>query len=346
MIKPTEFRDLIPGEIDPIIERLIARDWLITAFPVEGEELYNPAEFFKGTLQNNINYKVYLDLNILTYILDSIRLKPNNDRRDAIALVVFCQFCEINFEPELAICEKINYSKLFPDNIINEINLFRKIDNSDSKLLCKYALGKANSYTLSSHESIEDQTQLKQRLCEHDKLNELNSMYLLILKLVALDKENKSNNERLYEFISWMHSVFRDSLVATIFTLYLFSSKRIKNMLKYKSTASKEEKINQLKNMTWDLYFMNHFIRKWVNKNETDEILFASNDKVLRTVLKTAIKVNIHGSMDYLGEIYPEWKIFSKIKDDLKDKERTYLSEKWSPEYRDELIKEYERILL
>jgi hypothetical protein len=336
----------IPSEISKVIKRLIDRDWLVAPFKAQGEDLYNPAAYLYNIEIEKMNYKVYLDLNIFSYALASLK-KTTRDTRDAIALITFCQFCKIVFEPSLAIYEKINYRQEIPDSIINDLNLFRKIDSSQPYSLVQYALGQADAFNLNTDDFVEDRIRLKHELGKYKRLAEWDSMYLFVLKLVHLDKENnKETKEKLFEFISWMHGEFRYSLVATVFAQYLFSPERKRNMLKYKSSDSRDNKKKQLNNMTWDLYIMNWFFRRWENKNINDEFLIASNDKILKEVLMAAINIQTDTGMNYLRQNHPDWQAYFQKINSLSNTSRAYKSENWTPEYRSELIDRYETLLL
>jgi hypothetical protein len=120
-------------------------------------------------------------------------------------------------------------------------------------------------------------------------------------------------------------------------------------MIKYKTNDSKKQKLQQLRNMTWDLFIMNHYFRIWQNKKENEEILMASDDKVLNGLLKIGIRIQKKESFDEIKQyvdgddfktVTQSFEVFDKLDD------RMYLSNDWTPEYRKKLILEYEADLL
>lgn len=335
--------DYVPDEL---INSLIDRDWLVAPFKAQGIDLYNSANYLHNVEIEKINYIIYLDLNIFSYILSSLN-KSNKDTKDAISLVIFCQFCKILFEPGLALHEKINYRDEIPDSIIDELNLFRGIENTQPESLIQYALGQTTTFNLNTSNFIEDRSYYKREFSRYRRLTDWDSFYLYVLKLVHLDKENsKGTQAKLFDFIDWMHSEFMHSVIATVFALYLFSPERKKNMLKYKSNDLKENKKKQLDNMTWDIYLMDRFYRLRDGKNSNKEFLLASNDNVLKEVLVAVIRIQTDTGMDYLRQNHPDWQIYFQKINHLSDTGRVFGSENLTQEYRNELIERYENLLL
>ena len=101
--------------------------------------------------------------------------------------------------------------------------------------------------------------------------------------------------------------------------------------------------------MTWDLYIMNQFFRKWVGKEDADEFFFASDDKAFCELLRSAIKVQQVGDFSPLTQYlsksgYEVAEDFLKL--DESSVERVYKTKEWGPEYREKLIKSYEEKLV
>jgi hypothetical protein len=133
-----------PAYAQEIITRLIRKDWLVHCFDTENEyDIYNPAGYLKAAEFDGMEYTLRLDLNIYQYVLSAFRKSKKNDlHRDAIALMVFSRFSNIIVDPTLAIYEKLNYQKQCPDELIDDLVIFRRIDNSDMDDLAEFALGK------------------------------------------------------------------------------------------------------------------------------------------------------------------------------------------------------------
>ena len=119
-------------------------------------------------------------------------------------------------------------------------------------------------------------------------------------------------------------------------------------MMKFKTAQNTDERRRALWNMTWDLYIMNQFFRKWTGKTEKDEYIFASADNAFCQLLRSSIDVQKQESFDPLisNLTESEYKIAQRfLETDMNNVERVYLSESWKPEYRDSLIAQYENKL-
>ncbi|MGB6329934.1 MAG: hypothetical protein WBF48_13515 [Halarcobacter sp.] len=323
------------------------RDWIIHNFLLDdNQSFYSPGDIAYNYDVNNINYTIYLDTNIYQFIINSFKKEANQTSRDVIALIVFCQICNIQIEPKYAIYEKINYKKELAIEVIQDLNIFHKINNSSTKELIAYAIGKSDKYLLGDHVDIDIDT-MKEKLTRYDKLTEWDSMYLIMLACVSFSMKNISNEEKLKMFVNWMIKDFRQSLVGYIYAIVYFKCP-LKRMMKYKKAEKSEEKRKSISNMAWDLYIMNSFFRNWSDSKKESEFVYASDDKALRSLLRVAIDVQINGSFEPLEKIVPKsdynnvMKIWN-IK--VTEVERVYGSKKWTREYMTKLIESFEREL-
>lgn len=139
------------------------------------------------------------------------------------------------------------------------------------------------------------------------------------------------------------------SLVCTIYAMVLFGKKPLKKMMKYNSRQNSTERKKALWNMTWDLYMMNQFFKRWIGKDESDEFIFASDDKAFCELLRSAIKVQQRNDFSALipfltNSGYEQAKNFLNL--DMSNVDRVYTSDDWSPEYRNGMIGLYEEKLI
>jgi len=338
-----------PADFERIIESLRERSWIVTPFDVEEGELYNPAEYVYNEKVEGINYKLIVDRNLFSFILAAA--KKNNPKkiyREAIALIVFCQLADILIEPNMAVYEKIDYDRNNADEAVDELKLFYRIDNTRSEDLIAYILGTSKKVSPINLKNINSQ-EIKSKLLEHEWLAEWKSLYLIVLNLVYISEQKINNKDKMESFISWMVQDFRLSLVSIVYAIFLFSSLRMKKMIKFKRTDCPQLRHKQLTNMAWDLFFVNNFFRKWIGKKETEEYLLATDDKMVQELLKKSIYVQKQQDIASLSQCLHQNEI-SLLKQVLfkinNTADRVYKSEKWSLKYRDELIIEKEKLLL
>jgi hypothetical protein len=121
----------------------------------------------------------------------------------------------------------------------------------------------------------------------------------------------------------------------------------MKRMMKYKVADNPCSKQRSAFNMTWDLYNLNRYFRMWTEREPGQEGMFASGDKVFNAVLRRSIKVQQTGCLDSFKDFLPQDVVcyLEKITFHPSEHfERAYDSQRWSPSYRDELIRKYESL--
>ncbi|PWW34576.1 hypothetical protein DFO83_111103 [Idiomarina loihiensis] len=342
---------LLPAYIEDIAVSLANRGWIVHSFNTDNsEELYNPSNYLHNSEFEGSKYTLGLDLNIYQFLLNSNKKKtPNDNYRDAAALLVFCQISNIEIDPSYAVYEKVNYEESNLDEALPDLELFKNINNSDTEKLAKYALGYESSYEIATDHKI-NHDEKREMLTKYRRLTEWDSLYLILLSIVDIKFDNNiPANKKLLKFLEWLICKFRMSLVGTIYAIVLFGKKPLKRMMKYDPKTNVEARKSALWNMTWDLYIMNQFFRKWVRKGDTDEFFFASDDKAFCELLRSAIKVQQVGDFSpltpYLSKSgYEIAENFLNL--DESSVERVYKTEQWSPDYRKKLIESYEANLV
>ena len=339
----------LPIGFEKVIAQIKKQDWLISNFYAGVEEIYNPAGYLYNRDLNGVEYKIVLDRNIFRFIVTANKNKnPNEKQRAAISLVTFCQAANILFEPNLAVYERLLPERINAREAVDELMLFYKTDNARSDDLMSYSLSESNRIKLCS-ESRWNADEIGKQLIKNQWLNEWKSLYLIVLKLIYFNSQNSSQKDKLVHFMEWLVKDFRLSLVSIVFAIFLFSSKRLKNMIKFKNNCEKDVKLKQLYNMTWDLFFMNNFFRI-LTRNEADsETLVASDDKIIKHILRAAIDVQNDGSLGKLKAYLPKREheqIDSVIEIIDNTNNRAYKSPEWGPEYREGLITKAEDFVL
>lgn len=340
-----------PSYLENIIESLIERDWLVHNFyNIDDSEIYNVANYLYNKQAKGITYTIYLDLNIYQFIINAFKKsKPKQEFRDAIALVAFCQFAEIELDPTYAVYEKINYRKddQVPNEIVSDLELFHRINNINNSSIVEFALGDVDtivptdSYAMNSNVT-------KKNLTKYRRLREWDSLYLIVVYVIYISQlPNLSKLDKLTKVVEWMIVEFRLSLVGITFAAIYFSDKPMKRMMKYKVSDEPCSKQRSAFNMTWDLYNLNRYFRMWTERVPKQEGIFASGDKVFNAILRKSIKVQQSSCLDCFKDFLPQ-DIVSYLEritfQPGKHFNRVYDSPDWSPSHRDELIRKYESL--
>lgn len=285
----------MPIGMENIIELLIKKKWLISTFNIEEDEHYNPVNYLVNIENHNCKYIVSLDSNIFSFIVNSFNQKtPKPKHREAIALVAFCQFAEINFDVALPIYEYINFDKERQKEGFEKLELFFRIDDTPSpETLIDYALGKRNDYIINEIKNVSGNTKkMIEWYNKYENLIEWDSTYLIVMKITELCLLKVPNEKKFEMFMTWQHSEFRYSMIGIAYSIIMFSALRVKGMMKYKTTATPDEKRKQISNMTWDFYFMIQFYRQLSKKTIEKQHLIATDDKVIKFLFKILVEVN------------------------------------------------------
>ena len=335
-----------PSETKEIISRLKSRDWIAHAF--QTDEFFRPADISFNVEENNVSYNLVLDTNIYQFLLNSAKKEAKDLSRDAVGLLVFCQICDIQIDPTFAVYEKINYQNEKASEVVSDLALFQKINNSDPLSLIPYVMGKADTYELGAHAGLDEENLVK-GLTKYERLVEWDSLYLILLACISISQNGLGHRKQIEEFFLLSLKKYRQSFVGIIYATLFFSERSLKRMMKFNSNSSREDRKRQLHNMTWDLYIQNTFFRKWEDKEPNSEFVYATADKAFRDLLQIGIQVQVAQNPEPLKKLLTplDYENICRVWEiDVPDEERVYISKGWTPEYRTQLISDFEEKLL
>ncbi|MBS1612995.1 MAG: hypothetical protein JST49_09260, partial [Bacteroidetes bacterium] len=281
-----------------VIRTLEDKNWLITFFPITDQGLYNPVSYVHNKFFEDVSYTLIPDRNIFSYIVDSSKDKRATDNtRGAACLILFCQWAEINIEPNMSIYEYIDFDKKKIAKALDEIEIFRTVDNYSEEQILQYALGEIDYIPFSKVVENKNRKEMSDDFHKQNFLDEWDYFYLIALKAVSINKLTMDNAFKRKEFIYWMSNEARMSPVSFIYSIFLFSENRLKGMIKYKEKDTPDKKKLSITNMTWDMFFVNNCLRCCQQKQQNEEYIFASNDKQVKLLLKVLAQILISGNI-------------------------------------------------
>ena len=258
---------------------------------------------------------------------------------------MFCQVTNITIDPTFSVYEKVNYDRSNLREALPDLELFHNINNSDMAELAMYALEYSDSVNIDKSHSLNHE-ETESNLMKYKKLTEWDSMYLLMLSIIDINNNSSiPRRKKLEEFSNWMIFEFKRSLVPFIYAVVLFGNHPIKRMMKYKHSQTPQEKRRAVSNMTWDLYIMTEFFRKWTKKEKNEEFLYASDDNAFCSLLRDSVQVQIKQDLQPIKHYMNESEYDSSkrlLGETLEISGRSYDSEHWGSEYRAKLIEQYE----
>lgn len=338
----------VPRYHPEIVKKIRSADWLIHNFGGDDVDVYNAADYQHNLKTEGIKYKVILDMNCLQYLLNLVKRSQSDEfSRIAVAYLVFFQISDLELDPTYAIYEKINYSDDRAEEAILNLEQFRGINNHSLHDLAAYALGYEQKLHIQPVVT-QDRATLRNELLQYRRLTDWDSLYLCVLAITCLATDSSvTRSKKIHKFIDWCISDFRFSLAALVYAVVLFGKLPTKRLMKYKSRARCAEKHAALRNMTWDLYYIDQYMKSWAGKNEHTECLLLSADTGLKLTLKLATACQLAGGLEPLRpHLEHEFQSVVEACANRSSVNRAYKSERWGHEYRDELIKIYESKLL
>ncbi|WP_138519130.1 hypothetical protein [Limnobacter alexandrii] len=339
---------VVPPFYPDIVEVIRSANWLVHNFGGKDVDIYNAADYQHNLQVEGTKYKVIIDMNCLQYLLNLVK-RPNSTEfsRVAAAYLTFFQIADIQLDPTCAIYEKINYFDDRAEEAISNLEQFRGIDNHPLDELAAYALGCEQQLHIKPIVSP-DRDQLRNKLLQYRRLTDWDSLYLCILAITNIEIDSSvSQSKKVLKFINWCVSEFRFSLASLIFAAALFGRLPAKKMMKYKPGEARDRNVASLRNMAWDLYYVDWYMQSWVAKDGHTENLILTADAGLKLTIELAVACQLAGG---LGPLEPhlvhELKPIEEAYSNRHLAKRAYKSKKWGVEYRASLIKEYESRLL
>ena len=338
----------VPEYYPKIVEAIRAADWLVHNFTAEDVDIYNAVDYQHHRQFEGIKYQVILDMNFLQYLLNLVKRQESNDlSRTAAAYLTFFQIADIQLDPTYAIYEKINYTDDRADEAIFNLEQFRGINNHSLDELAAYALGYKKRLEIVPVVSS-NRDELKNSLLKYRRLTDWDSLYLCVLSITFIAVDNSiAWPNKLVSFVRWCITEFRFSLAALVYAAALFGRAPAKKMMKYKAKDTILSKSAALRNMTWDLYYIDRYMKSWVGKDNHTENFMLTADSGLKLTMQLAVKCQI---ADGLEPLRPHLaKEFDKIEEVYATRlsvPRAFKSEEWNHEYREKLVSKYESQLI
>lgn len=341
----------LPSYFLEVESRLRRCDWLIHNFHnCDPDAIYRPAPYIYRQEFEGAKYIACIDLNVMQYAVNCVKKLGSNDhRRDACAMLLFCRFANIEIEPSLSMYERINHGVGDIEEALDELAIFRALDNADPNLLAEYMLGNQLSLGCVEVPVNRDREIVRSGLTRDKRLVDWDSIYVLVLGAVSVHINDKvSARSKLEHFLDWMITNFRLSLPIVVYAIRLFGKSRLGGMMKFRLSQTLPERKRALTNMTWDLYLVNSYLRNWSNPDKGREEILFTQDKVVKELLRTAIKIQYADTRsrfsDYLNE--SQCQRCNELLDTAScRKDRVYMGSNWNPEYRIALIFSLEKDL-
>lgn len=280
---------IVRFNIDPMdlqrIEKMIRdNDTITTIYSVDLFDRYFLGAYVKETDVEKNKFFALLDRNIYTDIItvaESRGTKPHPPQQMvACALLAFLQLAEVTIEPNIAINEYID-SGDHEEEAVDELRLFRAVDNLNSQILIELALGRRNGIPTSMLNWQEVES-VKSKKGEDFLIWKIH--YGFALKMAIIELQGGKPVEKLKRFLDWVYKEYVFIGSAIIFGLVYFSEQRFKGMVKHIGSGDRDKVLRGVRNATWDMTVAYYWSQKAiVNKEDGVIWLLCTADKALRT---------------------------------------------------------------
>jgi hypothetical protein len=272
-----------PNDIIKIEDMVINGGWLLTTFNFLKEKQFQLPTY---VLNENVDFRVLLDrnftsdlVNVFNSVADDSNFNLNAHQKIVAAHQAFFQLSNIISEPNLSYYEYADKNEY--NTVSSELDLFRIADNLHVRHWADLALGRKVSIPPAELRPIKGTPFSKKD--SRKRLNGFEANFIIIKKAVILKKSGLPNHEVMLELLSWLHKDFLFTAPSVLFLNFYLCPNRpgIKKMIKNYG-------IEGLRNATWDLTFMQEFVKKIkneINNKDNQRWLACTNDNAIKKII-------------------------------------------------------------
>lgn len=227
---------------------------------------------------------VILDRNIMTLLIKYVTegILENEEQMTEIALIMFwCSLQHINITSGMALNEYANFNNT-EACLKNELDIFLTVTEKYSAMLWKRVLFSTDKTIPKINKVLE-----YNRDIDFDFKNDHQVMHECeMIKLTLINKNNKSNKEKLIEFMNW----YFDNLIICNYTLVyvilLFGNYEGIKLPKNNNSIKLQKVIKGCENQAWDLsYISNWSTMYWEEEKKHKIHFFSTMDNLLKTII-------------------------------------------------------------
>lgn len=249
------------------------------------------------TTSYNEDVIAIFDRNIITRVIELAKGKviPNNESiiyKIAAGVMAFLISTQCLIETNISLYE-YNSKNTFKDTK-SELKYFRIADNINPNLYMEIVKCKKKiidkKYILEAKGKIKYKEKLE--IDFKMKINIWKIKYVSVIKAALIYRDEKIKNEdKIITFLNWMYDDALFDFISFSFSLFLFSNKRPKNIIKKIKTNNKNELINNIRNAAWDLSYL-QYLKKKSYENDRCHYIFVTKDNTLRDICELLYSVN------------------------------------------------------
>jgi hypothetical protein len=262
-----------PNDLMLIEEILREKDIIRSVYSKDIFDQYSLGDYLEQIHVHESRFTALLDRNIFSDIIAVAQ-------KTACALLAFIQLADGLFEPGMAIYEYIDSGHY--EQAINELSLFRVVDNIPPQTLINLALGRINSIP---SKFLNSQKMYSIKEMKGDDIHRWKVHYGFTLKLASIEIAGGKPYEKIEAFIKWMYKDYFFSSSAVVFGLIYFSEKRIAKMVKNLNCGDSDKFIKGIRNAAWDMTVAHYWAKQAIDNRVRGNLwLLCTEDKALKEV--------------------------------------------------------------
>ena len=272
-----------------LIINMLKENKVIFSPSIIPENLFNMALYLHA-FESKENVCILIDRNLVSRVIKLIdgevinpELSESKIWRLAAAVMVFALCGNIMIEPNISLYEFC--SKFSNDDALKNLRSFRIADNIHPQIYADIALGRSFHIPKKLIKEVDKKIGIVDISIDNfsKELDIYNRQYLYVLKMVIIKRDSKlSETEKFITFMDWMLSEAAYNAIIINYAILFFSSRKSIRIVKNINSANPDKFRDGIKNLTWDITYLDLFKKKFKNENSSVWIL-SSNDKLLMT---------------------------------------------------------------
>jgi hypothetical protein len=289
-----------PNDLQQIEQILRKRDIIRSVYPRNLFDQYILGNCLEQTHVHECRFGAVIDRNIFADIIAVAKHAGEQNttvtQRAACALLAFLQLSDCLIEPQMAIYEYMDSGHY--QQAIDELSLFRSVDNVDPQTLVDLALDRISSIPSDELQSSKDES-IKQ--LKGEDIRQWRLHYGLALKIAAIELAGGEANRNLEALFEWMYSEYIFSSSAVVLGVIYFSNYRFPKMLKKLRCGNVEDILHGIRNAAWDMTVVHYWAKKAIAGREKGYLwLLCTKDKALKEM--AVFEVSSYNSIKELKE--------------------------------------------
>lgn len=278
-----------PAELAAIEAHVASADVLVAHFSNEPKVVCSIRTYLEQHYLHETDCRLFVDRQIISYLkqLATGRHLAEADRKLGAAIMCFAILAKLEIEPNIGIHE---YAATNGDaQAWRDLCILRHADNVDFNHYHSIFRGLTDS--LPSNARFQDSQLPPQEHSFAQRLRYFSFCYAFLLRIAVLEKEPNKPVEKMLRYLDWMYNDYLFGAPAVLFgNLFLNPSSRQKRMIKNINSEDREERLAGIRNATWDLTFIQHWLEYLKRQQNSQYIWIAcSNDKTVTRIARLCL---------------------------------------------------------